>query len=314
MTNLSCLSREDALQLARACSETELFCSATRLREQYFGKKIELCAIINARSGQCDMDCAFCSQSRHHSTHVTQFPLLSNKTLTERILQLAATPVHHIGIVTSGGLLPHEECQRLTDLVQTLVTDYPFLRNRLCGSLGRLPSHALTGLHAVGLHRFHHNLESGKAFYKTICSTQTWEARTATIERAADAGFEICAGGLFGLGESWEDRIDLAFALKERQIKHVPINFLHAHDGTPLAGAAPLAADEALRIIAVYRHILPDATLRVCGGRPLVLGERQGDMFTAGANALMTGDYLTTDGCATKNDLTLIHNAGLVLI
>ncbi|MBD5538537.1 MAG: biotin synthase BioB, partial [Desulfovibrio sp.] len=144
-----------------------------------------------------------------------------------------------------------------------------------------------------------------------ICSTQRWEQRRDTARRAQAAGLGLCCGGIFGLGETWEDRIGLAFTLRELGVLHVPLNFLHPQAGTPLARQKPLPPEEALRIIAVFRHILPGAALRICGGRPLVLGRRQGEMFAAGANALMTGDYLTTSGEALDHDLALIGACGM---
>ena len=131
------------------------------------------------------------------------------------------------------------------------------------------------------------------------------------MHRASDAGLEVCCGGLFGLGEDWEQRVDFALRLRAEGITDVPVNFLHAHPGTPLAGMPSLSAAEALRIIAVLRHILPHATLRICGGRPTTLGARQKDIFAAGANALMTGDYLTTSGKALEDDCAMIAAQGL---
>ena len=305
-------SREEALELALTGDAAAVFASAARLREAVFGRAVELCAIINARSGDCAMDCRFCSQSRHNTTPIDNFPLLKHEALRERILELAASPVRHIGLVTSGGALPGVELERLTAVIGELA---PRLRSpgggRLCGSLGRLSAPALEGLHAAGLTRFHHNLETSESYYPRICTTQRWEDRLRTVHRARAAGLEICCGGLFGLGESWEDRVDFALRLRAEGVDNIPMNFLYPHPGTPLKNQPPLSPDEALRIIAVFRHILPQATLRVCGGRPLVLGVRQEELFAAGANALMTGNYLTTAGRALDGDLSMIRAQGL---
>lgn len=305
-------SREEALELALTGDAAAVFASAARLREAVFGRAVELCAIINARSGNCAMDCRFCSQSRHNTTPIESFPLLEQEVLRERILELAALPVRHIGLVTSGGALPEAELERLTAVVVELA---PGLRGpgggRLCGSLGRLPTPALEGLRAAGLARFHHNLETSERYYPRICTTQRWQERLQTVRRARAAGLEICCGGLFGLGESWEDRVDFALRLRAEGVDNIPMNFLYPHPGTPLKNQVPLSPDEALRIIAVFRHILPRATLRVCGGRPLALGARQEELFAAGANALMTGNYLTTAGRALEGDLSMIRAQGL---
>ena len=288
--------------------ETRLFAQAAALRSAAFGNAVSLCAIINARSGDCSMDCRFCSQSRHNGAPVEVFPLLPDAALRDRILALARLPVARVGIVTSGAALGGRELERLCRVISDLPED---VRGRVCASLGRLPEADLRALRAAGLTRFHHNLETARRHYPAICSTQTWEQRRETVAQAQAAGMSVCCGGLFGMGETWEDRVDFAFSLKALGVRHVPMNFLHPHPGTPLAGRPPLAAGEALRVIAVFRHVMPQATLRVCGGRPLALGARQAEIFAAGANALMTGDYLTTQGQAIAQDLAMIRPLGL---
>ena len=297
-------------EAARLLSEPleTLLDSAAVLRERRHGKRISLCAIINARSGDCGMDCRFCSQSSHNHTPIAHFPFLEAAELRGRILRLAAWPVRRIGIVTSGGALEEQELHCLLAVVRDLPED---VRRRICTSLGRLPEKHLRELERAGVRRYHHNLETSRAYYPRICSTQLWEQRRDTVVRAQATGLSVCAGGLFGLGESWEDRIDFAFSLRELGVRHVPMNFLHPHPQTPLAGQPLLEPEEALRIIALLRHILPEASLRVCGGRPETLRERQGDMFRAGADALMTGDYLTTQGMGVEDDIRMIEAAGL---
>ncbi|MDD4700984.1 MAG: biotin synthase BioB [Desulfovibrio sp.] len=297
----------EALELL-SLPEKELFASASKLRAATFGNKVALCAIINARSGNCGMDCRFCSQSRHNHTPIDIFPLLPAHELRERIMALVELPVARIGVVTSGGALSGEEFQRLLEVLHSLPEH---AHKRVCASLGRLSAAQLEALTAAGLDRFHHNLETSRQYYPNVCSTQTWDERKDTVLRVHQVGMTACTGGLFGLGESWQDRIDFAFSLKELGVGHVPVNFLHPHPETPLASREPLSANEALRIIALFRHILPTATLRVCGGRPLVLGQRQHEIFAAGANALMTGDYLTTNGRGLVEDLAMIGDLGL---
>lgn len=298
---------EQALALL-TLDEDRLFAQATALREAAFGRRVGLCAIINARSGNCGMDCHFCAQSRHNRTGVAVFPLLSDAALRQRLEELAALPLAHVGLVTSGPALSSAELERLIAFLADLP---PALRQRVCVSLGRLPADSLARLKAVGIARIHHNLETSSAWYPHICTTQTWEERRQTVANALHVGLTPCSGGLFGLGESWQDRVDFAFSLKALGVRHVPLNFLHPQPQTPLAQRQPLEPGEALRIIALFRHILPQATLRVCGGRPLVLGQRQHDIFAAGANALMTGDYLTTAGQVLARDLDMIAAQGL---
>lgn len=297
----------EALELL-ALPDAELFSRAACLRQAATGRSVQLCAIINIRSGQCGMDCRFCAQSRHNPVPQPGFPLLEDAALRERILALAATPVRRIGLVAGGAALDGEDFERVVRLVAELPAT---VRSRLCASFGRLDARRMERLVRAGIARYHHNLETSERWYPHICTTQHWEQRRDTARRALAAGLSLCCGGIFGLGETWEDRISLAFTLRDMGVAHVPMNFLHPQPGTPLAERAPLAPGEALRIIAVFRHVLPRSALRVCGGRPLVLGSRQGEMFAAGANALMTGDYLTTRGESLHNDLAMIAAVGM---
>jgi len=297
-------TQKEALWLIRQ-DEPELLCGATQIRESYFGNEVQLCAIINAKSGKCDMDCSFCSQSGHASTEIEEYPFIPPSELARRI---GATIENHdcrCSVVTSGGKLSGKELQSLFETAKAIGSA------PLCASLGRLTGGELSQLKQSGITRFHHNLESSKAYYPQICSTQTWQQRLETVKAAQAAGLDICSGGLFGLGESWEDRIDLALTLRVLEVDSVPINFLYPHDGTSLCDAAPMEASEALRIIAVYRFMLPTVTLRICGGRTHALGNRQADLFAAGANGLMTGDYLTVGGSQYEADLAMIRNLGL---
>ena len=309
MDHASPASPAESLELL-SLPDAELFSRAARLREAATGTSVQLCAIINIRSGHCGMDCHFCAQSRHNPAPQAAFPLLADEELRARILALAASPVRRIGLVASGAALDDEDFERVLRVVGSLPDT---VRGRLCASFGRLDAARLARLLASGITRYHHNLETSERYYPHICSTQRWEQRRDTARRALEAGLSLCCGGIFGLGESWEDRISLAFTLRGLGVGHVPLNFLHPQPGTPLAGKAPLSAREALRIIALFRHVLPSGTLRVCGGRPLVLGQRQGEMFAAGSNALMTGDYLTTSGEALQHDLALIAGNGMEL-
>jgi len=295
---------KEALWLAE-CGESELLRGATQIRETHFGNEVQLCAIINAKSGTCDMDCTFCSQSGHASTEIKEYPFMPPAELAPRMEAILENHDCRCSVVTSGGKLSGRELQSLFGAAKT-IGPAP-----LCASLGRLTGEELKKLKQSGITRFHHNLESSEAYYPQICSTQTWQQRLETVKAAQAAGLDICSGGLFGLGESWEDRIELALALRELAIDSVPINFLYAHDGTPLRDTPPMSAAEALRIIAVYRFMLPTVTLRICGGRTHILADRQTDLFAAGANGLMTGNYLTVAGSQYEADLAMIQRLDL---
>ncbi len=304
------ITKQEALALVHI-PEADLFQQAAALRHEVFGNNVELCAIINARSGHCSMNCAFCSQSIYHHTKAPTFELLSAAKIQERLALLMDYPLRRMGIVTSGGALPWEDVESLAKIIEALPLK---LQKRICASLGKLSPKAFDLLKNSGLSRYHHNLETSSTYYPKVCTTQTWDARLNTVLNAKKTPLQVCAGGIFGLGESWEDRIHFALTLREHKILHVPINFLHPHEGTPLARQKPLSAGEALRIIAIFRHVLPKATLRVCGGRPLVLGHRQYEIFAAGANALMTGNYLTTKGNGIEEDCKMLTNQNLEIV
>lgn len=309
ITHKGC-STEQAEYLALHATEEELLHSANTLREHYFSNNIELCVIVNAKSGHCGMDCKFCSQSSHNNTLIDTYPLMSNEALEEHLAHTPSPPIHRLGIVTSGGALSDADVERLALCIESQPKN---AKLHICGSLGRLKTSALKRLQQAGMTRIHHNLESSESFYPQVCSTQTWQDRLDTVRTAQKLGLEVCCGGLFGLGETWADRIDFAFALKQENITQIPLNFLYAHTGTPLAHQPVLSEAQALRIIALWRHILPEATLRICGGRAAILKDRQADMFRAGANAFMTGNYLTVAGSELEDDLSLIKKCGLSL-
>lgn len=300
---------QEALKLIELPEEA-LFAGAARIREAHFGNRVQLCSIINAKSGKCDMDCRFCSQSGHNSTDIETYPFLERITLKEQIQETIADGRRLCGVVTSGGKLSGSELQELESVVQEIGKN---VSAPVCASLGRLKAKELTQLKAAGIRRFHHNLESSEHYYPSVCSTQRWEQRYETVKAAQEAGLAVCSGGLFGLGESWQDRIDLAIALRELGVDSVPINFLYAHSGTPMEKNDPLSAAEALRIIALFRYLLPVTTVRICGGRAHILGSRQEELFIAGANGLMTGNYLTVLGSQYEADLAMIAKCGLVV-
>lgn len=304
-------SPEAIWRLFSALGKDDYLASARELRERCFGSRVELCAIINIRSGDCEMDCAFCAQSRHNAAKPPVYPLLPDEILRRRLEELAKLPLAHIGLVASGGALHGEEFERLSSFIADLPEN---LRVKVCASLGRLPKSRLNVLREAGLKRYHHNLETCEAFYPSICRSQKWIWRRQTAMSALELGLELCCGGLFGLGENWAQRAALAMQLKEMGIENIPMNFLDPVPGSPMEGREHLACGEALRIIALFRHILPNAVLRVCGGRLKCFGPNQELMFQAGANALMSGDFLTTKGGAFAADMDMLRKLGMNII
>lgn len=306
VAGLGC-TREEAEELINT-NEAELFAGATQIREAHFGKTIQLCSIINAKSGKCDMDCRFCSQSSYNTAAIESYPFMKPDELKQRIEEIIAGGDRYCGVVTSGGKLSEAELDELAAVVREISRGIP---SAICASLGRLNAVELAEMKTAGIHRFHHNLETSENYYPSICTTQQWSERLDTVKAALDVGLSVCCGGLFGLGESWQDRIDLSLTIRDLGVDSVPINFLYSHKGTPLQDMPPLSTDEALRIIALYRYLLPKTTLRICGGRAHVLGNRQAELFAAGANGIMTGNYLTVAGSQYDSDLAMIRSLRL---
>ncbi len=304
------LTRDEALWIARdEVALTDLMAAASTLMRDYTAGEIEFCSIVNARSGLCPNDCAFCAQSAHHDTDIASYGLLDPDQIVTAAQDAAASGACRFGIVTSGPAVDDEgDFERVLDAVQRIAALGVL---RVCASLGTLTVERARRLKASGLSRYHHNLETSRAFYPRICTTQDYETKIETLRAARAAGIEVCSGGIFGLGETWADRVEMAISLREIGVDSVPINFLLPVPGTRLGDRAKLSPEEALRIVAVYRFMFPRTTVKVCGGRESVLGERQPEMFRAGANGAMIGNYLTAPGRPPAEDLEMAAALGL---
>ncbi|MFC1496533.1 biotin synthase BioB [Candidatus Margulisiibacteriota bacterium] len=289
----------------------ELLAAANKIRQHFKGNKIRLCAIINAKSGKCSENCSFCAQSGHHKTKIEAYPLLSEKEIiksaraAEKNMQAAC-----FSIVTSGKKLKSKS--EIDIVSQALEGISNKTKMNRCVSTGILDKATILALKEKGLKRLHHNLETAKSFFKQVCTTHTYEERLQTLINAKEAGVEICSGGIFNLGESLEQRVELAYALKEHDPVSVPINILNPIPGTPAYKKfKPISPLEVLRLIAAYRFILPDKDIGLFGGREFALRELQPLMFVAGANVTLVGNYLITRGQAAQKDLQMIGNLGL---
>ena len=288
----------------------ELLFWANKVRHQYKGKTIDLCAIINAKSGRCSEDCTFCAQSAHYPTRIEKYPLLGESDLREAAERARASGAARFSLVTSGrSLLRPKELERVCRVISSLAGKGMISP---CASLGLLTPELAGALKKAGLVRYHHNLETGPKYYPFVCSTHTFADRLTTLRIAREAGFSLCSGGIFGLGETLNDRLDLAFLLKKMRVNSVPLNFLNPIPGTPLAAQPPLAPLEILKSIALFRLILPEADLRTCGGRERSLRTLQPLMYLAGCNGTMIGNYLTTEGRSPEVDIQEIRDLGLV--
>lgn len=284
-----------------------LFAAAGSLREKFRADKIDLCSIISAKTGACPEDCAYCAQSAHSKTNIKTTPLLDMDAVIERALSAKSMGVKRFCIVTSGKKPSRDDLKKIASMI-TRVRDIGLLP---CATLGLLDSDELVMLKDAGLHRYHHNLETSRSHFKKICTTHTYEQKLRTIDSAKSAGLSICSGGIFGIGESWADRIDMAMELRRLDIDSVPVNYLVPIAGTPLGETEPLNPLKALKIISLYRFILPDKEIRVCGGRIQTLGEFNSLIFMAGADGLLTGNCLTVSGRNPEDDLRLIKAYGL---
>jgi biotin synthase len=297
-------TKEDSLLLFDFDIE-ELFYAASKTRKKYKGNKIKICSIINAKSGKCAEDCKFCAQSAHHKTAVKVYPLVSNEKI-EEVSNKALENAGCFGIVSSGNNLTDEEIDRLCLLLKNHKKSDHF-----GASIGYLSDENLKKLKEAGLKKLHHNLETSETFFPNICSTHTYEERKDTIKRAKALGYEICSGGLFGIGETLQDRIDLAFTLKELGADSVPMNFLMPIKGTALENVTPLSPIEILKTISVFRIILQTPDIMICGGREINLRDLQSMIFFAGANGTMSGGYLTTWGRNPADDKQMIKDLEL---
>jgi biotin synthase len=303
------LTRSEAMEIAAASGADiiDLMAAANRLRERFRGGRADLCSIVNAKSGGCSEDCAFCAQSLKSAAVIQRYPLRDPEEILSAARDAALGGARRFCIVTGGRRITPFE----VDAVAKIVSRVRQLGLSPCATLGLLDSHAMTALKAAGLDRYHHNLETSERFFPRICNTHTYADKLKTIESARAAGLSLCSGGIFGVGEDWQDRVDMAFALKALGVDSVPVNYLIPIMGTAMGGAKCLSPLEALKIIALYRFILPRIEIRVCGGRLQTLRELNPLIFMAGADGILIGNYLTTTGRPAAEDLAMLETLGL---
>lgn len=279
---------------------------ADLIRNHYFGKEVHLCTICNGKSGRCSEDCRFCSQSAFYKTDAPVYPVMKKEELVSGGLYAAETPVNRYSIVTTGKGLPSGEVR----LVAGAMSEINGSKIGKCASLGILDEEALMALKDAGVNRYHHNLEASRGYFSEVCTTHTYEERVRTILAAKKLGMEVCAGGIFGIGESDGHILELALDLKRLDVDSVPINFLIPIKGTPFESMHNLTPMRCLKIIALFRYVLPDKEIIICGGREKNLGVLHPIVFYAGASGLMTGNYLTREGRTLDKDLDMIHGLG----
>ena len=303
------ISRDEALFITSLSGQDvfDLFSSANRIRAHFRGDSIDLCAIVNAKSGACPEDCSYCAQSAGSAAEINTFSLVDKEAVVRKAKEAKAGGAGRFCIVTSGKKPSPTDLAKIAEMVSAVRT----LGLLPCATLGLLSEKDLLVLKDAGLERYHNNLETSERFFPEICTTHTFQDKLETIRGVKASGLSLCSGGIFGLGETWEDRIDMAFALREIGPDSVPINFLTPVKGTRLGMQKLLGPFDALKIISLYRFILPDKEIRICGGRIQTLGEFNSFIFLAGADGLLTGNYLTTLGRNFEDDLKLINQYGL---
>jgi len=284
--------------------------AADSIRERYRSNIINLCAITNAKSGNCPEDCAFCSQSIHHNANVQKYPLISINEILIKAKEAVKMRANRFCIVISGrGVDETKELDIIYKAIRRIRDEFPNVK--IDASLGFISKEGIYKLKEAGLTRYNHNLETAKSHFPNVCTTHRYEDRVKTVRNLKEAGLEICCGGIFGLGETPKQRLELAFALRELDVDCVPINFLNPIVGTRFQNNPPLRPLELLKMIAIYRFILPKKEIRVCGGRQVNLGSIQPLIFTAGSDAIIIGNYLTTKGGSPEEDFKMIEDMGL---
>ncbi len=281
---------------------------ANKIRIQRHGKSVHFCSIVTGKVGGCSEDCSYCSQSSAHKTHVKP-ARMSVEEMEKAGAEALASGASSFGIVNSGWGPTDKELDWMEPFFKKTAAEG---KVRPCATLGHLsPEHAAR-LRGMGVERVNHNLEASRRHFPSICSTHTFDDRVNTIKNAKAAGMSICSGGIFGMGETWEDRIDMAMTLRELDVDVVPINFLFSIDGTRIHGTVTqLEPREALKIIALYRFLLPTKELKIAGGREKVLRDMQSWIFFAGGSSFLIGNYLTTFGRTPKQDHQMLKDLGV---
>ncbi len=303
----------ELIQLTGA-DRLQLFASAHRIREAYCGNEVHLCGIVNAKSGACSENCNFCSQSAAHDTNIPTYSLLDSDSILEASDTAAKNGASAFGIVTAWrGIKKGRGLDQICEAIQKIKNAGKIVPDL---SLGLIEDPDVAqALADAGAVEYNHNLEAGPSFFPNICTTHKFEDRVKTIQYVKAAGMKVCSGGIFGLGETPAQRVELGFELKKLDVKTTPLNFYHHTEGNnvDLAKLKKISPLEALQIVSVFRFILPGNVLKIAGGRESTLGEFQSMMFLTGANSTMVGHYLTTSGRQPADDLALIEESGLVL-
>ena len=300
------ITREDDLSIFLTCDLDELLQGADRIRAVICGDKVDIFTIVNGRSGRCGEDCKFCAQSMRHNTGCEQYEFLDEDEIVALAKSNESELVDRYSIVTSGKSLAGESFEKVIKAFERLRKE---CRMDLCASLGFLTDEQFSRLVETGVTSYHANIETSRGYFPSICTTHTYEDKIDNIRRAQEAGLCVCSGGIIGMGESWEDRLDMAVSLAELGIESIPINALMPIAGTPLENMPQLTEDEILRTVAFFRFINPTANIRLAAGRAIM--ENNGERaFSGGASATITGNMLTTSSSTIRSDREMLERMG----
>jgi len=297
---------EEALLLTEALDKEALYAAADRIRTHFHGDRVDLCSIVNARSGRCSENCKWCSQSKFHRTDIEVYDLIPHDDAVRQALQNEKAGVRKFSLVTSGRTISNNNLDQLCKIYDTLREESGL---ELCASMGLLDREKMQKLYDAGVRNYHCNIETAPSYFPELCTTHTTEEKKETLRYAREVGMKRCSGGIIGMGETMAQRVEMAVALQEMEIESIPINVLNPIPGTPLAGTPRLSDEEILTTMAVFRFVNPQAWIRFAGGRTLILGI-QDKALRAGINATIVGDMLTTKGITMEEDIAHIRALG----
>lgn len=299
------ITKEESMTFMDADLE-ELAQAADEIRAKFCGNGFDICTIINAKSGKCSENCKYCAQSAYYDTTAEVYPLLGTEEIVKQAKYNDDRGVLRYSLVTSGRCLSDAEIDKACESIRAVKRETGI---EVCISMGLLREEQFRRLKEAGAVRVHNNLETSRNNFPNVCTTHTFADKVEALKAAGKAGLSICSGGIMGLGETMEDRIDMAFSLKELGVKSVPVNMLNPIPGTPYEKNERLTNDDMRRIVAIFRFILPDASIRLAGGRGL-LPDKGRSCFVSGANAAISGDMLTTAGISIETDMKMIKELG----
>ncbi|WP_411682247.1 biotin synthase BioB [Clostridium thailandense] len=300
------LKRGEDFSLFLNADETELLEGANLIRESLCGNKVDLCTIINGRSGRCSENCKFCAQSAHHHTSIKEYKFLDPNVILKDCKRNELSGVHRYSIVTAGRSLTGKDFDKAIESYKKIHKECDI---KLCASHGLITEEGFVQLKKAGVSMYHANIETSKHNFPNVCTTHTYENKIHEIKLAKKVGLMVCSGGIIGLGETWDDRIDIAVSLSELQIESIPINALMPIKGTYYENLEPLSESDILRTIAIFRYINPNSYIRMAAGRNY-FKDGGARIFLSGANATITGDMLTTVGNNTAQDKIMLTNLG----